>query len=81
MCCAQYLDCLWAQLCSLRGSSWLERHIVRPYLGFDSLLSEALQHSLPQIMIPSHHKDITYPLPSVVFRMFDYTDVPSEVPC
>lgn len=72
----EYLECLWAQLQNLRSNKWIEKQIVRPYLAFDGVLSEALQHTLPQIIPPSHHEDQTYPLPHVVFRMFDYTDVP-----
>jgi len=57
--------------------------VVRPYLAFDSVLCEALQHTLPQIIPPSHNEEIAYPLPTVVYRMFDYTDVPevSQATC
>ena len=72
----QYLDCLWAQILQLQANDWNERHIQRPYLSFDSVLCEALQHTLQEMIPPSHHDDATYPLPSVIFRMFDYTDVP-----
>ncbi len=72
----QYLDCLWAQIKNLQNNKWMEKQILRPYIAFDGLLCEALQHTLPQIIPPSHHEDATYPLPSVLFRMFDYTDVP-----
>lgn len=54
----------------------MEKHIARPYLAFDSILCEALQHNLQQISLPPHHDGIRYPIPSVVFRMFDYTDCP-----
>ncbi|EEB13531.1 Nuclear cap-binding protein subunit, putative [Pediculus humanus corporis] len=72
----QYLDCLWAQICKLRQDNWQEKHIPRPYLAFDSALSEALQHNLPNILPPPHHESYIYPMPSVIFRMFDYTDCP-----
>ncbi|XP_029633354.1 nuclear cap-binding protein subunit 1 [Octopus sinensis] len=72
----EYLDCLWAQIKNLKNNKWIERQILRPYLAFDNVLCEALQHTLPQVTPPSHHEDTIYPLPSVVFRMFDYTDVP-----
>ena len=72
----QYLDCLWAQICKLRQDNWQEKHIPRPYIAFDSVLSEALQHNLPTILPPPHHESYIYPMPSVVFRMFDYTDCP-----
>ncbi|GAB1600356.1 nuclear cap-binding protein subunit 1-like [Argonauta hians] len=72
----EYLDCLWAQIKNLKSNKWMERQIPRHYLAFDNVLCEALQHTLPQITPPPHHEDTLYPLPSVVFRMFDYTDVP-----
>ena len=55
---------------------WIEKHIIRPYLAFDSVLCEALQHNLPPMVPPPHHPSTAYPLPQVVFRMFDYTDCP-----
>ena len=70
------MDCMWAQIKHLQSNGWTERQIKRPYLAFDGVLQDALQHSLPAIMPPSHHEDALYPLPRVVFRMFDYTDVP-----
>lgn len=72
----EYLDCLWAQIRKLRNDNWAEKHIPRPYLAFDSILCEALQHSLPTILPPPHHDGYQYPMPWVVFRMFDYTDCP-----
>lgn len=72
----QYLDCLWAQIKNLKANKWSEKQITRPYLAFDGVLCEALQHTLPQIIPPSHNEENTYPLPKVVFRIFDYTDVP-----
>ena len=55
---------------------WIEKHIIRPYLAFDSVLCEALQHNLPAMVPPPHHPSTAYPLPQVIFRMFDYTDCP-----
>ncbi|XP_037931120.1 nuclear cap-binding protein subunit 1 [Teleopsis dalmanni] len=72
----EYLDCLWAQIRKLRQDNWAEKHIPRPYLSFDSILCEALQHNLPQIIPPPHHESYRYPMPTVVYRMFDYTDCP-----
>ncbi|CAG2167490.1 unnamed protein product [Oppiella nova] len=72
----EYLDCFWAQISKLRSDKWVERHIYRPYLAFDSVLCEALQHSLPQIQPPPHESNYVYPYPKVVFRLFDYTDCP-----
>ncbi|XP_041980530.1 nuclear cap-binding protein subunit 1 [Aricia agestis] len=72
----EYLDCLWAQIKKLRQDNWSEKHIPRPYLAFDSILCEALQHTLPTIQPPPHNDGDVYPMPRVVFRMFDYTDCP-----
>ncbi|XP_056374895.1 nuclear cap-binding protein subunit 1 [Hyla sarda] len=72
----EYLDCLWAQIQKLKKDRWQERHILRPYLAFDSILCEALQHNLPPFTPPPHTKDSVYPMPRVIFRMFDYTDAP-----
>lgn len=76
----EYLDCLWAQVRKLRQDNWAEKHIPRPYLAFDSILCEALQHNLPTLLPPPHHESYSYPIPTVVFRMFDYTDCPAEGP-
>ncbi|KAK6188882.1 hypothetical protein SNE40_004967 [Patella caerulea] len=72
----EYLDCLWAQIKNLRNNKWVEKQISRPYLAFDGVLCDALQHTLPQIIPPSHNDEMKYPIPTVVFRIFDYTDVP-----
>lgn len=72
----QYLDCLWAQIQKLKKDRWQERHILRPYIAFDSVLCEALQHNLPPFTPPGHMPDAQYLMPRVVFRMFDYTDAP-----
>eukprot|EP00093_Oithona_nana_P005774 05774.XXX_103188_96932_1 [CDS] Oithona nana genome sequencing. len=72
----EYLDSLWQQIKRLRSEMWIEKHIIRPYLAFDSVLCEALQHNLPPMVPPPHHPSTAYPLPQVVFRMFDYTDCP-----
>ncbi|KAK2501988.1 hypothetical protein MC885_008576 [Smutsia gigantea] len=72
----RYLDCLWAQIQKLKKDRWQERHILRPYLAFDSILCEALQHNLPPFTPPPHTEDSVYSMPRVIFRMFDYTDDP-----
>lgn len=77
----QYLDCLWAQIQKLKKDRWQERHILRPYIAFDSVLCEALQHNLPPFTPPGHMPDTQYPMPRVVFRMFDYTDAPEVRRC
>lgn len=72
----EYLDCLWAQINKLRSDKWVEHHILRPYLAFDGILCEALQHSIPTMVPPPHQDGCSYPFPHVVFRLFDYTDCP-----
>uniref|UniRef100_A0A672GDQ7 MIF4G domain-containing protein n=1 Tax=Salarias fasciatus TaxID=181472 RepID=A0A672GDQ7_SALFA len=72
----EYLDCLWSQIQKLKKDRWQERHILRPYIAFDSVLCEALQHNLPPFTPPGHMPDAQYPMPRVIFRMFDYTDAP-----
>ena len=64
----EYLDCLWQQIKRLRSDMWIEKHIIRPYLAFDSTLCEALQHNLPSLVPPPHHPSTLYPLPTVIFR-------------
>ncbi|XP_076811055.1 nuclear cap-binding protein subunit 1-like [Clavelina lepadiformis] len=72
-----YVECLYAQICKLREDGWIEDIILRPYHAFQPVLADALQHNLPQFIPPPHIAGSTvYPLPKVIFRMFDYTDCP-----
>ncbi|CAD5115921.1 DgyrCDS4852 [Dimorphilus gyrociliatus] len=75
-----YLDCLWSQIEHLENNDWMEASIIRPYEAFDSILCEALQHTLPNFTLPSYNDNVIYPVPKVVFRLFDYTDVPHDGP-
>ncbi len=72
----QYLDCIWSQIKSLENNDWNENLISRPYKPFESALSVAIQHEFPLIIPPEYNEKLIYPLPKIVFRMFDYTDVP-----
>ena len=78
----EYLDCLWAQIKRLNQDEWAESQIFRPYYIYaDTLFSDvaaSIVHDLPAIVIPPHEDTIVYPLPKIVFRMFDYTDVPEQ---
>ncbi|KAK6731730.1 hypothetical protein RB195_007913 [Necator americanus] len=73
-----YLDCLLAQVKSLRSNDWKEKQIPRHYVAFDAALQDALQHNLPGFSPPVHKDDSNYPLPMVVFRLFDYADCPED---
>eukprot|EP00794_Sanderia_malayensis_P009859 gene9859-10869_t len=74
------IDCLWEQIKKMKNDGWEERFIARPYVEFHAVLCKALPHPIPALKIPSHSEKISYPLPTVVFRMFDYTDSPEELP-
>ncbi|CAJ0594234.1 unnamed protein product [Cylicocyclus nassatus] len=73
-----YLDCLLAQIKSLRSNGWKEKQIARHYVAFDAALQDALQHNLPSFSPPVHIEGASYPLPMVVFRLFDYADCPED---
>uniref|UniRef100_A0A8R1XU70 Nuclear cap-binding protein subunit 1 n=1 Tax=Onchocerca volvulus TaxID=6282 RepID=A0A8R1XU70_ONCVO len=75
-----YLDCLWAQILKLRSDKWEEKFITRHYVAFDGTLADALQHNLPNFESPPHIPNSIYPLPSVIFRFFDYADCPDDGP-
>uniref|UniRef100_A0A915PRD7 Nuclear cap-binding protein subunit 1 n=1 Tax=Setaria digitata TaxID=48799 RepID=A0A915PRD7_9BILA len=76
----EYLDSLWAQISKLRDDGWVERHISRYYIAFDGSLAGAVTHNLPLFAPPPHMPVIVYPLPTVVFRFFDYADCPDGGP-
>ena len=71
----EYLDCLWAQVCKLRNDKWLEYQVCRLQHLFPEL-SAATQHTLPDFLPPPHEGKFVYPVPRIVFRLFDYTDCP-----
>lgn len=71
-----YIDSLWSQIQDMKSTGWTERVILRPYRAFHSLLSNALQHSLPLFTPPPHTDDCVYPIPRVIFRLFDPSDIP-----
>lgn len=70
----EYLDCLWNQIIKLKADKWVEQHIYRPYIHFDNILCESLQHNVVSIKPPLHESSSVYPYPQVVFRLFDYND-------
>ncbi|XP_065672439.1 nuclear cap-binding protein subunit 1 isoform X2 [Hydra vulgaris] len=76
----EYLDCLWEQIKTMKDDDWQEKHIRRPYQAFHNVLCKALPHPIPFFDVPPHTEISIYPLPSVIFRMFDYADAPEEKP-
>ena len=40
-----------------------------------------LKHPIPSLKLPAHNDLTYYPLPRVVFRMFDYADAPEVRVC
>uniref|UniRef100_A0A8R1DLZ1 Nuclear cap-binding protein subunit 1 n=1 Tax=Caenorhabditis japonica TaxID=281687 RepID=A0A8R1DLZ1_CAEJA len=73
-----YLESLSAQVEVLRQANWLEAHIPRHYVAFESTLQDALQHNLPSFSAPAHTEEMIYPYPLVVFRLFDTNDCTDE---
>ncbi|OQV15750.1 Nuclear cap-binding protein subunit 1 [Hypsibius exemplaris] len=71
-----YLDSLWTQVEDLKNRQWREKHILRPYTALEHVISKGQTHNLPQIIPPSHEEGNQYPLPRVIFRLFDFTDCP-----
>lgn len=74
------LDSLWSQISTLRAEKWSDQFIGRIYHSFSGTLSEAVTHNIPEFTVPSHENNFVYPYPRVIFRLFDYTDVPDEMP-
>jgi nuclear cap-binding protein subunit 1 len=70
-----YLESLWDQIKHMQKDDWKEKFLSRPYVAFDSVLREALQHTLPPIYPPPHDENCHYPAPQVVFRLFDRSDI------
>jgi nuclear cap-binding protein subunit 1 len=60
----------------LEEYDWNETILYRPYKKFETLLKTSSSHEFPLIVPPEHHDRIIYPTPKVIFRLFDYTDVP-----
>ncbi|KAI6182064.1 80 kDa nuclear cap-binding protein [Aphelenchoides bicaudatus] len=74
-----YLDNLWIQLKNLQGRDWQENHITRYYNDFAQTFAETISHNLPSIQLPTFNQEnFKYPLPYVVFRLFDKNDCPDE---
>ena len=69
---------MWIQIKKLEENDWKESQIIRPYVSFEATFKNSTLHDFPLIIPPEYSSQTLYPLPRVVFRMFDYTDVPEE---
>uniref|UniRef100_A0A914HHC5 Nuclear cap-binding protein subunit 1 n=1 Tax=Globodera rostochiensis TaxID=31243 RepID=A0A914HHC5_GLORO len=75
-----YLDSLWSQLQKLREQNWEEKHILRTYAFFESVLATSVQQELPDLNRDVLENSKNHPLPRIVFRLFDKNDcVESEI--
>uniref|UniRef100_A0A0R3X3V2 Nuclear cap-binding protein subunit 1 n=1 Tax=Hydatigena taeniaeformis TaxID=6205 RepID=A0A0R3X3V2_HYDTA len=70
-----YLSCLWSQITSMKNANWKEHVLWRISDAFPALRESGQPCEFGQITPPDYDSEIVYPLPQVVFRMFDYTDV------
>lgn len=73
-----YLDCLWLQIKKLEENDWIEKQLFKPYVSFENSVASSVSHDFPLVVVPEHTDKTIYPTPRVVFRLFDYTDVPEE---
>lgn len=73
-----HLDCLWIQIKKLEENDWKENQILRPYMSFNNMLTNSAPHDFPLIVPFPFTQETIFPLPRIIFRMFDYTDVPEE---
>lgn len=69
---------MWIQIKKLEENDWKESQIIRPYVSFEASFKNSTLHDFALIIPPEYNPETLYPLPRVVFRMFDYTDVPEE---
>ena len=89
------MDCLWVQIKKLEDNDWIEKQLNKPYEAITKSRSpslvntffnlfvhsfvNSLAHDFPMVVLPQHNEKTIFPIPRVVFRMFDYTDVPEVI--
>jgi nuclear cap-binding protein subunit 1 len=64
------------QIKKLEDNDWVEKQLNKPYVSFENSFASAVAHDFHSTTPPEHNDKTIYPIPRVVFRMFDYTDVP-----
>ena len=57
-----------------------ETQLHRPYTAFETLLATGTPREFPTIYVPKNEANAIFPLPRVIFRMFEYTD-PRNTSC
>ncbi|ORY05994.1 ARM repeat-containing protein [Basidiobolus meristosporus CBS 931.73] len=72
----EMLFVLWDQISALKDQDWEINTLVQPFTYFESILGGAQQHDLPVLEVPKEAPSMTYPLPRVVFQLYD-GDYPS----
>ncbi|KAL3315211.1 Component of the cap-binding complex (CBC) [Cichlidogyrus casuarinus] len=69
------LQVLWLQVNDLKSSGWVDKISWKLHSTLPSLQQHGKPHSFNPISPPDYDAYVSYPIPRVVFRMFDYTDV------
>ncbi|CAG5088532.1 Oidioi.mRNA.OKI2018_I69.PAR.g11876.t2.cds [Oikopleura dioica] len=73
------VDSLWSQIKNLAKNNWDdEGFILRPYIGFEGILAEAVRQNLPRFVLPPHEPQFIYPKPFMMFRLFKMDEVGEE---
>lgn len=80
-----YLDSLWVQTKNFRANNWNEAFLHRPYNDKDykdTMASSLIPQNSPTIQIPAHSSEYRYPIPRIVFRVFedDVTEGNKSIP-
>lgn len=80
-----YLDSLWVQMKNFKANGWTETFLHRPYNDKeykDIMASSLIPQNCPIIQLPTYTKTHLYPIPKIVFRIFedDVTDGRKSIP-
>lgn len=80
-----YLDSLWVQMKNFKANGWTETFLHRPYNDKeykDIMASSLIPQNCPVAQIPPYSKSHLYPVPKIVFRIYedDVTDGRRSIP-
>ncbi|KAK9767555.1 Nuclear cap-binding protein subunit 1 [Basidiobolus ranarum] len=67
----EMLFVLWDQISALKDQDWEINTLVQPFTFFENILGGAQQHDLPVLEVPKETPTMTYPLPRIVFQLYD----------